>query len=104
MSWFIAAAVSQVPFWGGSIAYFATGNATPVEVNITLNLIVAGILIDHADRLQKSGRGGIIHVWLCLIFVLSGALDVLQFASPFSRVHALSCVVSYWGARICPSL
>ncbi|MDC0657038.1 hypothetical protein N6L27_03410 [Leisingera sp. SS27] len=83
-SWFGAALLSQAPFWGGTLAFLVTGNLTPVNVNLALNLAVAAIFIDWAQRLQKRNSGGIVHVWICLIFLGASTMDVMQVLAPAS--------------------
>ena len=81
-SWLGAAALSQAPFWGGYAAFMLTGNPEPTEVNLFLNLAVAGIFIEWGHRLQIDGNGGIVHVWLAKIFLASCVIDLLQVVYP----------------------
>lgn len=77
-SWLGAALLSQVPFWGGSAVYWITGDTTPVEINLALNLTVAATFIEWGHRLQSQNRGGVVHVWLSIIFLFAVSLDVIQ--------------------------
>lgn len=81
-SWLGAALLSQVPFWLGSAYYWHTGDKTPLNVNLALNLLVASAFVGWGTRLQSNGRGGIVHIWVCLIFLLACSIDVLQVVYP----------------------
>ncbi len=81
-SWAMAVFLSQIPFWGGLAAYMLTGTSDPASVNAILNIFAAGIFIELATRLQQSGKGGIVHVWLCLVFTLACTLDVMHLIVP----------------------
>lgn len=94
-SWLGAAALSQVPFWGGMLAFMATNDTDPVGVNLALNLMVAGIFIHWADRLQVARRGGVVHVWLCVIFVAAGTIDIAQVVYSFPNYVLLQEVIHY---------
>ncbi len=83
-SWLGAALLSQVPFWCGTSVYWISGNDAPANVNMALNLIVAGAFSSWAHRLQESGLGGIVHIWVCLVFLGACSLDVVQSIAPFS--------------------
>lgn len=81
-SWSVAALLSQIPFWGGFLAYIVTGDKDPASVNIILNIFAAGLFIEMAGRLQERGKGGIVHAWLCLVFILACTLDVIHLILP----------------------
>lgn len=82
--WLAAAAISQVPFWAGLGAYLIEGDRSPVVANAVFNVMVAGCFATIAERLQERGRGGIVHIWLCVLFLLMCSLDVIQIVAPFS--------------------
>jgi len=82
-NWLRAAILSQVPFWLGALAYFLSGDAHPTEVNLCANLMLAAIFYEQAKRLQRICRGGIIQIWLCLIFLVASSFDVVNLLLPF---------------------
>ena len=94
-SWLGAALLSQVPFWAASATYFVTGDNTPVNINMAFNLGVAAAFSEWAHRLQKSQRGGIVHVWVCLIFLGACSIDVIQAIAPFSWYMAAQEAAHY---------
>lgn len=94
-SWLGAAALSQVPFWGGMLAFMATSDTNPVGVNLALNLMVAGIFIEWGHKLQIAGRGGVVHVWLCSVFLIACTLDILQVVYSFPNYVLLQEVIHY---------
>ena len=94
-SWLGAAALSQVPFWSGLVAYVAAGDKDPAGLNLALNMMAAGIFIHWGDKLQYAGRGGVVHVWLCIIFMAACTLDILQVVYPVSFYVLLQEGVHY---------
>ena len=93
--WLGAAAMSQVPFWAGLAAYMAIGDKDPVGINMALNLFVAGAFIEWSHKLQLAGRGGIVHVWLCAIFLFGCTIDILQVVFPTHIYVLLQEVIHY---------
>lgn len=83
-SWVGAAALSQVPFWGGMLAFMVSGDTDPVGINLALNLFTAGVFIEWGHKLQIDGRGGVVHVWLSGIFLIACTVDILQVVYPTS--------------------
>lgn len=81
--WLCAAALSQLPFWAGLVAFLVEGEAAPVVINAIFNVMVAGCFATIAERLQADGRGGIVHIWLCVLFLLMCSLDLIQIIAPF---------------------
>ncbi len=81
--WLTAAALSQVPFWAGMGAFLIEGDSAPVVINAIFNVMVAGCFATIAERLQGKGKGGIVHIWLCVLFLLMCSLDVIQIIAPF---------------------
>jgi len=81
--WLGAAGLSQVPFWCGLGAYLATGDRTPVEMNLALNLIAAGMFVEWGHRLRDKKSGGVVHIWLGLLFIFAASLDILQVVSRY---------------------
>ena len=83
-TWLGSAALSQVPFWVGLAAYMVLGDKSPVGINMCVNLLSACLFVLWAERLKARSCGGVVHVWLCLIFVAAGSVDVLQLVYEFS--------------------
>lgn len=101
--WLTAAALSQVPFWAGLGAYLIDGDNAPAVTNSIFNVMVAGVFATIAERLQARGKGGIVHIWLCVLFLLVCSLDVIQIIEPFDlyviaqeALHYVALVV-IWG-------
>ena len=103
--WLAVAAVSQVPFWGGYVADYVANDPSPAGLNIILNICAAGAFATFAEWLQSRGRGGIVPIWLCVIFLIMASLDVVfllkQFPSYFVTQELLHYVALITiGARI----
>ena len=81
-SWLMAAIISQVPFWVGLAAYIATGDKSPAEINIAMNLVAASVFSEWGHSLQAQRRGGVVHMWLCAVFVAAGLFDLAQLVYP----------------------
>ena len=81
-SWLLAAILSQIPFWAGSVPYIANGVSYVVGLNMCLNLVAAAMFVEWGHKLQLQGRGGVVHIWLSAIFVAAAAVDVLQVVYP----------------------
>lgn len=76
---FTALALSQVPFWVGSAVAFYFVIDQPAMINLAVNLTVAGLFIDWADR---KGEDGLVFIWLGIAFLIASSLDVLQVVHP----------------------
>jgi hypothetical protein len=48
-----------------------------------LNICVAGAFATFAEWLQSKGRGGIVPIWLCVMFLIMASLDVVFLLTPF---------------------
>lgn len=94
-SWLGAAILSQVPFWVGMLAFLASTDAQPVHVNAITNLMAAGAFAHWAERLQNNNRGGIVHIWLCILFLVMCSMDALQMIAPFS-LYVLSQEIAHY--------
>lgn len=81
--WLTAAALSQIPFWAGLGAFLIEGQSAPVVINAIFNVMIAGCFAHIAERLQAQRKGGIVHIWLCVLFLLMCSLDVIQIVAPF---------------------
>lgn len=81
-SWLMAAIISQIPFWAGSVPYIANGVHYVVGVNMCLNLVAAGLFVEWGHKLQLQGRGGVVHIWLSGLFLAAASVDVLQLVYP----------------------
>ena len=100
--------MTQVPFWAGAlICSIETGDASPANLNIILNVTLSGILISFAEKLQEQGRGAMALTWLCILFLGLTSVDVWHLVSPFefvflsARGWPLSGVANHWRARVC---
>lgn len=82
-SWLGAAMLSQVPFWMAVAAYFISGEKTPTDMNMCLNLIAASLFVIWGKQLQRAGRGGVVHIWLCIIFLVGASIDVAHLLHEF---------------------
>lgn len=82
-SWLGAAALSQAPFWGGFLAFLATGEVAPAQANAIFNLIVAAAFAQFAEWLQVNGRKGIVQIWLCVLFLLMATIDGIYLVISF---------------------
>lgn len=98
-SWLLAAALSQVPFWAGTFAFLAFGDQSPVPINAIFNVMVAGCFATIAERLQAQGRGGIVHIWLCVLFLLMCSFDVIQIIAPFD-LYVITQEMLHYGALL----
>lgn len=76
--WLLAAIATQVPYWGGWVAFLVTGDPAPVGVNMCLNLVAAAAFVEWGHRLAIQGRGGVIHIWLAVVFTGAASIDVIQ--------------------------
>lgn len=94
-SWLGAALLSQFPFWGGFAYSWMNADDAPVNINLSLNLMVAGAFVWWAEWLQKQDRGGIVHIWVCLVFTMACSVDVLQVMSPVSFYQIAQGAVHY---------
>ena len=73
-----AVAISQAPFWIGSILSFQSG-ITPVGTNMVTDLSVSALFIFLAYRYEFMWL-----IWLSIVYVCAGILDV------YSLVFGLS--------------
>jgi hypothetical protein len=76
--WLGATVLSQVPFWCGFGAYMVSGDPSPVDMNLAVNLIAAGVFVEWGHKLQGRNSGGVVHIWLGKLFIFAGVLDILQ--------------------------
>jgi hypothetical protein len=94
--WLAVAVISQAPFWGGYMADAVASDPSPASINIILNICAAGAFATFAEWLQSKGRGGIVPIWLCVIFLIMASLDVVfllkQFPSYFVTQELLHYV------------
>lgn len=97
--WLWAAALSQVPFWAGLAAFLVQGESAPVVINAIFNVMVAGCFATIAERLQAKGKGGIVHIWLCVLFLLMSSLDVIQIVAPF-ELYVVAQEALHYGALL----
>lgn len=81
--WAGAATLSQAPFWAGLAAYLVSGDPSPVEMNLAVNLIAAGLFVEWGHRLRDKKSGGVVHIWLGLLFIFAASLDILQVVSRY---------------------
>lgn len=93
--WLGAAALSQVPFWAGLLAFLYNANTAPVELNLAINLAVAGLFIEWGHKLQDQSRGGIVHIWLGVVFVAAASIDVIQLLYEFPLYILAQEVIHY---------
>ena len=82
--WLAVAFMTQLPFWAGAHMLFTSGNASPANLNIILNVTLSGILISFAEKLQEQGRGAMALTWLCILFLGLTSVDVWHLVSPFN--------------------
>lgn len=70
--WFVlaCAALSQVPFWIGSVYFMHTG-VTPVELNMVADLAVCAAFVWLAYRFRLMWL-----IWLGIVFLSMGIIDV----------------------------
>lgn len=94
-SWLGAVVISQVPFWFGLTAFMVTGEREPASLNLAANLMVAGAFIHLGEMLRASGRGGVVHVWLCLLFLVAATIDILQVVYPIP-IYVLSQEIMHY--------
>jgi hydrogenase/urease accessory protein HupE len=81
--WLSVAFMTQLPFWAGAHMLFTSGDASPSNLNIILNVTLSGILISFAEKLQEQGRGAMALTWLCILFLGLTSVDVWHLVAPF---------------------
>lgn len=84
-AWALAAAMSQMPFWAGSAAYFAGASKSPSDVNAIFDILVAFACVHLAQRLQIIGRDGTILIVMCLLFLSMSVLDAAHMVFDFGN-------------------
>jgi hypothetical protein len=93
--WLAVAAISQVPFWGGYMADAVASDPSPASINIILNICAAGAFATFAEWLQSKGRGGIVPIWLCVIFLIMASLDVVFLLKQFPSYFVAQEILHY---------
>lgn len=93
--WLGAAALSQVPFWAGLLAFLYSANSNPVEINLAINLAVAGLFTEWGHKLQVQSRGGVVHIWIGVVFVAAASIDVIQLLYEFPLYVLAQEVIHY---------
>lgn len=94
-SWLFIASLSQIPFWGGYVADAIYSNPSPSTVNIILNVMVAGAFATIAEKLQALRRGGIVCIWLCILFLIMASVDVVHLIAPFDSYFSMQEFLHY---------
>ena len=91
----IVALLTQLPFWAGSYISIDVGNASPANLNIILNVTLAGIVVSLAEKLQKQGQESTSLIWICVLFLILTSTDVWQLIAPFNVYFIVQEVVHY---------
>lgn len=77
-SWLWAALLSQVTFWVACTPYLMGGPKYLIGLNLCLDVVAAGVFVDWGRKLGRQHCGGVVHIWLAVLFVIAASVDVIQ--------------------------
>lgn len=81
---FGAVALSQIPFWIGSVVSFYFVTQGPYGINLAINMMVGGLFVGWA---WQRGSDGLMQIWLGILFFFACTLDVVQAVKAFSPMY-----------------